>query len=215
MLAIAALTLKKAVTLFALVGPMTMIPVFLASAEGLDAAGKARFARTIGVTVTVALLVATFLGMPLLGLLGVTLGAMQVGGGIIVLLLAIAMVLGKETSFKGSFSAEGASPMPSAGGKAPVVPLAVPLLAGPAAFSYVMANSAWHTYVDLIHVILPILIVGLACWISFHLAGRAERQIRAATLDLVARVGGFILATMAVEMMATGLRGLFPILVGS
>lgn len=212
MLLIAALTLKKAVTLFALVGPVTMIPVFLASAEGLDAPGKVRFARTIGVSVTVALLVATFLGMPLLGLLGVSLGAMQVGGGIIVLLLAIAMVLGKETSFKGSPpAADGALAVPR--GKASIIPLAVPLLAGPAAFSYVMANSAWHSYVDLIHVILPIVMVGLSCWVSFHLACRAEREIRQATLDLVARVGGFILATMAVEMMATGLRSLFPILI--
>lgn len=93
MLMIAALTLKKSITLFALVGPITMVPIFLAATQGLDLQEKARFARTIGLSVTVALLVATFLGMPLLGFLGVSLGAMQVGGGIIVLLLSIAMVL--------------------------------------------------------------------------------------------------------------------------
>jgi MarC family membrane protein len=208
MLAIAALTLKKTVTLFALVGPISMIPIFLAAAAGLDPAGKARFARTIAISVTVALLVATFLGMPLFGLLGVSLGAMQVGGGIIVLLLAVAMVLGKETSFKGSPPTIGT---PGVHG-ASIVPLAVPLLAGPAAFSYVMGNSAWHTYRDLIHVVLPIIIVGLGCWISFRVACRAEREIRQSTLDVVERVGGFVLAAMAVEMMASGLRGLFPVL---
>jgi len=208
MLTIAALTLKKAVTLFALVGPISMIPVFLASAERLDGPGKARFAKTIGISVTVALLVATFLGMPLLGLLGVSLGAMQVGGGVIVLLLAIAMVLGKETSFKGY------PPSPELkAGQASIVPLAVPLLAGPAAFSYVMGNSAWHSYTDLIHVVLPIFIVGISCWLSFRIACRAQREIRQATLDLVERVSGFILSAMAVEMMATGLRGLFPVLI--
>jgi multiple antibiotic resistance protein len=146
--------------------------------------------------------------MPLLGLLGVSLGAMQVGGGIIVLLLAIAMVLGKETSFKGTppIAEERRAR------EASIVPLAVPLLAGPAAFSYVMGNSAWREAADLIHIVLPILIVGLGCWVSFRLACRAEMQIRRATLDVVERVGGFILAAMAVEMMATGLRGLFPIL---
>src|SRR3954465_14255285 len=85
MLAIAALTLKKTITLIALVGPFSMIPIFLSSVRGLDFNGKARFARTIAISVTAALFVATFLGMPLLGLLGVSLGAMQVGGGIIVL----------------------------------------------------------------------------------------------------------------------------------
>lgn len=206
---ITALTLKKTVTLFALVGPVTMVPLFLATTQGLDQPGKAQFARAIALSVTIALLVATFLGMPLLGFLGVSLGAMRVGGGIIVLLLAIAMVLGQETSFKG---------LPNATvdernrRQASIVPLAVPLLAGPAAFSYVMGNSEWHDYPDLIHVIAPILIVGLACWITFYSAAYRGSVIRQSTLDIVERVGGFILSAMAVEMIATGLRSLFPVL---
>ena len=208
MLSVLALTIKKTITLFVLVGPVSMIPIFLAASEGLDLRSKSRFAITIGFSVTVALLVATFLGMPILGLLGVSLGAMQFGGGVIVLLLAIAMVLGKETTFKGSPSITTENRVREAA----IVPLAIPLLAGPAAFSYVMGNSTWHTYTDLIHVILPILTVGIACWITFHVACQAEKKIRQSTLDVVERVGGFILAAMAVEMMAAGLRGLFPLL---
>ncbi|MDO8811775.1 MAG: MarC family protein [Gallionella sp.] len=208
MLSISALALKKTVTLLVLVGPVSMIPIFLAATEGLDLSDKVRFARTIGLSVTVALLVATFLGMPIMGLLGVSLGAMQVGGGVIVLLLAIAMVLGKESTFKGSPSVITENGVREAA----IVPLAIPLLAGPAAFSYVMGNSTWHTYADLIHVVIPILIVGAACWITFHMACQAEKTIRQPTLDVVERVGGFILAAMAVEMMAAGLRALFPLL---
>ncbi|MBI4997643.1 MAG: MarC family protein [Rhodocyclales bacterium] len=208
MLTLAALTLKKTITLFALVGPISMIPVFLNAAQNLDVGGKVRFARTIGISVTVALLIATFLGMPLLALLGVSMGAMQVGGAVIVLLLAVAMVLGKETSFKGSPPAADA-PVEQ---EAAVIPLAVPLLAGPAAFSYVMASAAWTSTAELISVLLPILVTGLSCWLIFRAASRAEREIRKSTLDLVERVGGFILAAIAVEMMATGLRSLFPVL---
>lgn len=208
MLSILALTIKKTITLLVLVGPISMIPIFLAATEDLDLRGKVRFARTIGFSVTVALLVATFLGMPIMGLLGVSLGAMQVGGGVIVLLLAIAMVLGKESTFKGSPSVITENGVREAA----IVPLAIPLLAGPAAFSYVMGNSTWHAYTDLIHVVVPILIVGMACWITFHMACQAENNIRQSTLDVIERVGGFILAAMAVEMMAAGLRGLFPLL---
>ena len=208
MLSILALTIKKTITLFVLMGPVSMIPVFLAATDGFDLHSKGRFARTIGLSVTVALLVATFLGMPILGLLGVSLGAMQVGGGVIVLLLAIAMVLGKESTFKGSPSIANETGIREAA----IVPLAVPLLAGPAAFSYVMGNSAWHTSADLIHVVATILIVGIACWLTFYMACQAEKKIRQSTLDVVQRVGGFILAAIAVEMMATGLRGLFPML---
>jgi multiple antibiotic resistance protein len=208
MLTLAALTLKKTITLFALVGPISMIPVFLNAAQSLDIAGKLRFARTIGVSVTVALLIATFLGMPMLSLLGVSMGAMQVGGAVIVLLLAVAMVLGKETTFKGSPPAADEPVVRDAS----VIPLAVPLLAGPAAFSYVMASAVWTSTAELVSVLVPILVTGLACWLIFRGASRAEKEIHRSTLDLVERVGGFILAAIAVEMMATGLRSLFPVL---
>jgi len=211
MLAIAALTLKKTITLIALVGPFSMVPIFLATTTGFTPQRRARFARTIALSVTIALLVAAFLGMPFLGILGVSLGAMQVGGGIIVLLLAIAMVLGKETTFKGSPSVDGNADEVELR-PASIVPLAVPLLAGPAAFSYVMGSSEWNRAEDLIHILVPILAVGTACWVTFHAASHAGRVIRQSTLDIVERVGGFVLAAMAAEMMATGLRGLFPIL---
>ena len=208
MLQLLALTAKKTITLFALVGPVTMIPVFLAAVAGLDLPEKRRFARTLGFSVTLALLIAAFLGTPFLGLMGISLGAMQTGGGIIVLLLAIAMVMGKETAFKGS--------TPPGNGntshEASIVPLAIPLLAGPAAFSYVMGNSALKGEWDLVHVLAPILAVGAACWVTFHMAASAQRKIRQSSLDVVEKVSGFILSAIAVEMIATGLRGLFPVL---
>ena len=74
MLSILALTLKKTITLFMLMGPVSMVPVFLAATDGFDLHSRSRFAKTIGLSVTVALLVATFLGMPILGMLGVSMG---------------------------------------------------------------------------------------------------------------------------------------------
>lgn len=209
MLQLMALTIKKTITLFVLVGPVTMIPVFLAAVSGFELKEKQRFARTLGVSVTIALLVAAFLGTSLLGLMGVSVGAMQIGGGIIVLLLAIAMVMGKETSFKGATPPVNAE----ARHEASIVPLAIPLLAGPAAFSYVMGGSVLKQEWDLVHVVVPILIVGSACWLTFHLAATGQRSIRKSSLDVVEKVGGFLLSAIAIEMIATGLRGVFPVLV--
>jgi len=207
MLTLLALTLKKTITLFALVGPIGVIPIYLSSVEGQGLRGKLNFARTIGISVTVALLLAAFLGLPLLGVLGVSMGAMQVGGGIIVLLLAIAMVLGQETTFKGVPAGTKADVH-----EASIIPLAVPLLAGPAAFSYVMANSVWSSPEDFIHIVAPIVVVGGTCWLVFRSAALAGRAARKSTLNLVERIGGFVLAAMAIEMIAAGLRSLFPLL---
>jgi len=211
MLQLMALTIKKTITLIALVGPVTMIPVFLAAVDDFALKDKQRFARTLGFSVTIALLIAAFLGTSFLGLMGISIGAMQIGGGIIVLLLAIAMVLGKETSFKGATPPKNGD----ASHAASIVPLAIPLLAGPAAFSYVMGNSAVKIEWDLVHIVAPILIVGAACWITFHIAATAQRKIRQSSLDLVEKIGGFILSAIAIEMIATGLRGLFPVLATS
>lgn len=210
MLQLLALTIKKSITLFALVGPITMIPIFLAAVDGLDLKEKRRFARTLGFSVTIALLIVAFLGTTFLGLMDVSIGAMLIGGGIIVLLLAIAMVMGKETSFKGATAESNREE----GHRASIVPLAIPLLAGPAAFSYVMGNSAWKDEWDLIHIVIPIVFVGLACWITFHMAATAQEKIRQPSLDVVEKIGGFILSAIAIEMIATGLRELFPVLAG-
>lgn len=204
------LIIKKTVTLFALVEPLAVIPIFLESVKSLTESEKIRFARTVGLSVTIALLIAAFLGTPLLALLGVSLGAMQVGGGVIVLLLAVAMVLGKESSFKGSTSVS----VSDSSQTATIIPLAIPLLAGPAAFSYVMSHSVVTELDDIVSISLPILIVGAFCWATFHISCKAEKAVRKETLDLVERIGGFLLAAIAVEMMATGLRDLFPILAG-
>lgn len=209
MLQLFVLTFKKTITLFAVVGPVTMIPVFLSAVDGFEPKEKQRFARALGVSVTIALLIAAFLGTPFLGLLGISIGAMQIGGGIIVLLLAIAMVMGKETSFKGSTPpAEGEKSH-----EASIVPLAIPLLAGPAAFSYVMGTSTLKDEWDLVHIVVPIILVGVSCWITFRMAAGAQRKIRQSSLDVVEKIAGFILSAIAIEMIATGLRGLFPVLV--
>ena len=210
-LSLISLLLKKTIALLVLVGPVSMIPVFLATVEGLGEKEKVKFARSVGYTVTIALLIAAFLGIPIFSMLGVSTGALKVGGGIIVLLLAIAMVLGKETSFKGAPTDMDPLKMrdPS------LVPLVIPLLAGPAAFSYVMANSTWHRPSDLLHIILPIVVVGFACWATFHIALHAKHIISGSRLDLMERIAGFILSTMAVEMIAVGLRELFFISVNA
>lgn len=95
------------------------------------------------------------------------------------------------------------------------MPLVIPLLAGPAAFSYVMANSRMSRNADLIHIVLPILLIGATCWLTFHAAAKARSRIRQSTLDVIERIAGFILAAMSIEMIASGLRELFPILIAS
>lgn len=217
------LLFKRTITLFVLVEPISMIPVFLSSVRGCSLPLRRYYARSIGIAVTLSLLTASLAGGLVLNLLSISIPAMQVGGAVIMGLLAIAMVMGKESSFKGSYLARpddagtssGAVIHNSPGHRSPVahpvsiVPLAIPLLAGPASFSYVISNG-WQVRDGLVITLVPVLIVGASCWLVYYLASSADHEANRVTLDLVERISGFLLISMSADLLATGLRALFP-----
>ncbi|MBC8737022.1 MarC family protein [Paraburkholderia sp. UCT31] len=195
---------KKLVTLLALVDPFSMVPVFLGAVNGRLPAQKEAFARAVGVAVAVALLVTAVAGGTILQIFGISIGNMQVAGGVLVLILAVAMVLGKEEAVKQGHSPREVAPT--------VVPLAVPLMVGPAAISFTIGNNHWSGIEDIPALLIPPVIVGLATWFTFGAAARAGKVVNATALDLIEKVGGFLLAAMAVEMLGTGLKSMFPAL---
>lgn len=199
-----ALTLKKTLTLLALVDPLLAVPLFISATAELDLAGKKKFSGHLGLTVGLALLVGGLFGLHFLSLMGVSLSAIQVGGGAIVFVVALAMVIAKEESIKYT-PAESAK----AAASPSIVPLAIPLLAGPAALSYVMATSKISHMGDLLHIIVPPVLVGIATWLCFRLASRGGDWLSETTLSVIERLSGFLLAAIAVEMMAAGIKTLF------
>jgi multiple antibiotic resistance protein len=97
-----------------------------------------------------------------------------------------------------------------------VVPLGIPLLAGPGAISAViiqMDRGSGLTHVVL--VLLAILLVAVSCWVTLRYAERVGRFVGPIGLNVVIRLFGLVLAAIAVETIANGLRGLFPVLVGT
>ena len=206
-----ALLIKKTVTLLALVEPFGLIPLFIEATRDLSRAQQRKYAQLLGITVTVALVIAGMIGTEFLGLLGLSLGGMRVGGGIIVLIVAIAMVLGQEQAVKRT--AEETSAAAEKEGRG-IVPLGIPLLAGPGALSYMMSHGPLQQPADVALVLLPCLAIGVITWATFYSAVRTLQWLTPAKLNVIERLTGFLLAGLAVDMMATGLKQLFPLLAG-
>lgn len=198
---------KKLLTLTALVDPFLAVPMFLAATSKMGVAARLRFARQLGLTVGVGLLGGGVIGMHVLTIMGVSLAAMQFAGGTIAMLVALAMVMAKEETVKMS-----AGEKTSAETAASIVPLGIPLLVGPAALSYVMATSNFSQAWDLVHIVLPPVLVGILTWVVFSVASKSQQLFSSNALSVLERVAGFLLAAIAVEMMATGLKGMFPLL---
>jgi multiple antibiotic resistance protein len=120
------------VTLIAVVDPFLAVPFFLAFTRHYTDLERQRLSRAVGLTVFVVLVLAAFFGEALLHLIGASLAAFRVGGGLVLLLMALAMLQAQPGGVRQS---QTEAKELESGDVSGVVPLAVPLLAGPGAIS--------------------------------------------------------------------------------
>jgi len=204
---------KIAVALFVLVNPLEGVPIFLARTRRLGAAERLRIARTAAISVTIIMLTAFFVGRWLLAMLGISTGAFQIAGGILVLLIGLQMVLGEPHESKPAEEA-------AAAGNFAIVPLAIPLLAGPGVIGSIIIYStrgalgSGPSAAGDVILCAILLAVGLATWGALRAADPLRRLLGDTGIDVATRVAGLIVAAIAVEMMHSGILGLFPRLAG-
>lgn len=199
--------LKTGIALFAIVNPIGGLSVFISATEGWRETDRLRIARTIAITVFTVLTLAVFAGEPLLDFFGIGIPSFQVGGGILLLLMAIAMLQARQ-GFVRQNPEEAAVAQQE--GMA-VVPLSVPLLAGPGAISSLIiaaehSGSLWGHVL----LIIPVAAVALLVWGIFSLATPISQRLGTIGINIVTRLMGLILAAMSVEFIARGLSSLFP-----
>lgn len=198
---------KNTFSLFALVDPVGLIPLFLAACGSLSLVQARRFALSLGVTTAVGLALGGVFGMRALAMLGVSMGAMQVAGGLIALSVAIAMVLGHEQQVK-----QTPAESQAASAKAGIVPLGIPLLVGPASLSFMMANAHASADAGWLPVLVPPLVVGVVTTAVFVAALRLRKHLSEVAMSVVEKLVGFLLAALAIELIAAGAKALFPLL---
>ncbi len=201
---------KFLIGLLAIVNPLGAVPIFVALTSGSADVERKRIAKIVVAAVMIILFVALLFGDWLLQLFGITIHSFSVGGGILILIMAISMLQARVSPF--SQTAEEAAEGQSKDSVA-VVPLAMPLLAGPGAMSavilYAHKNPGVSHYVAMS---VDILIVGLLLWAVLKLVPWISRHVSQTGINIFTRIMGLVLAAIAVEFIATGLKGLFPAL---
>lgn len=195
-------------TLLAIVNPLGVIPIFISLTDGLAEQERKRIARTTSVAVAVVLIAATLIGKLLLNFFGISVASFKVGGGILLLLMSIAMMQAKYTQSK-----QTPEEAEEAGEKASiaVVPIAMPLLAGPGAISTVIiyADMSFQPFhIGLI--IISILIIALLTWAALNVAAPIRKILSKTGINIATRLMGLLLAAIAIEFMASGLVQLLP-----
>ncbi|MDH4286797.1 MAG: NAAT family transporter [Gallionella sp.] len=201
---------KIFISLFAILDPIGIIPIIILFTSEMTASKRAYVGRLASLTVCAILLAALLIGQPLLAFFGISISSFRVAGGILLLLMAIKMLLGSfyKTASGKSDNADGEAVSANA-----VVPLSTPLLAGPGSISAVIVEA--HKASGFQHYLvmgLEIILLSITVWLTFLIAPWVERRLGKIGIDVFTRLMGLILAAIAVEFIASGMRGLFPAL---
>lgn len=199
--------LRFFVTLTAVVDPFLAVPFFLAFTAERSAAERRRLARVVALTVFLVLAIAVFVGEALLNFIGASLPAFRVGGGLVLLLMALAMLNAQAGGVRQS---QAEAREMREGELQGVVPLAMPLLAGPGAISTSIIAAEGGSLAHQAMIVLCIFAVCVLSWITLRAAHRIAARMGTTGLNVATRILGLLLAAMAVQTMAVGLKALFP-----
>lgn len=184
------LMLQAAVALFVIMDPFASLPVFIALTRKASAEQKSEAANVATLVAGGVLIAFTLAGPPFLALIGVTMESFMIGGGIMLLLIAASMVLG--------FSYEQTENQRVG---AAAVLIGVPLITGPGAMTTATIMAANY---GLDTVLAAIVITVIASWLVLKTASPIYKKIGDNGAEVMSRIGGLILAAIAVEFIRTG-----------
>ncbi len=199
--------LRFFVTLTAVLDPFLAVPIFLALTASRSDGERKALVRVVTITVFGVLAISALVGEQLLLLIGASLAAFRVGGGLVLLLMALAMLNAQAGGVRQSRDEARAL---ESGELSGVVPLAVPLLAGPGAISTTIIAAQAGGAVHFAAILVCILLVCALTWITLRLAAPIGARLGTTGLNIATRILGLLLAALAIQTMAEGLRQLFP-----
>ncbi len=204
--------LKPLVTLLAIVNPLAIVPFFIHYTQGFSDKQKRRTVLIAAFSAFSVIAASALFGLQILEFFSISLASFQVGGGMLLLTSALAMLNAQPAEAK---TTQAEMDDASARASIAVVPLTIPLLTGPATMSTVViyaerAQTFWQ------HAALVGygLVIALATMVCFTLAEPIERVLGKTGINVMTRLMGLILAALSVEVMANGLVKLFPALAG-
>ena len=200
--------IKITTGLFVILNPFVLIPVFLSLAGDMTKGEKVRIATTTALSVFIIMTVAMFGGHYVLSFFGITVNDFRIAGGVLIFLLALSMARAKEGGERYSDAEHTAAV--EEGGSIAVVPLAIPLMAGPGGISLAIIDGAMaNTIAEKLFLVSIIAAVCIILWITMVLATEIGKILGHNGLKVVSRVMGLILLAVAVDFLVAGIRNAF------
>jgi multiple antibiotic resistance protein len=198
--------------LISVVNPVTVLPIYLSLTARKSPAERRRIALESAFSVAIVLFVSLLAGEPILLFFGIGLPSFRVAGGLLLLLMGISMLRASDDRSRHTPEEDAESYDKSS---VAVVPIAIPLLAGPGAISTTIVYA--HRDLSLAHYLLfssVIVSISLIVLVFLLMAPKIVAIMGQTGLNVVTRVMGLLLTSIAVEFIVGGTTELFPMLAG-
>lgn len=188
--------------LFSVINPLGTVPVFvgLTSDESTKERNKTSLLTTVNVIVI--LIISFFAGTYLLAFFGISLNALRIAGGMIIVTSGFALLTGSFSKHKGMKS-KGVKKDLDKREKFSLTPLAIPMLAGPGSISLLIGfNHEYQKWSEISMVVLAVLAVGLATFIILRSSHFISTFLGASGINAISRIVGFIVISIGVEYIS-------------
>jgi len=209
---------KTFVGMVALMNPLSAIPIFITLCSDKPAKLCKRIPKVTAVAILIILMISVWAGEMILKLFGISIEAFQAGGGILILLMAIHMLQAKKEPVKQTSSEQKELDSTDATSvlSIAVVPLAIPLMAGPGTISFGIVQGAEVAAMSGGRIILSVVVLAsaLVAWLTLAMAEPIGKKMGETGLNIATRLMGMLLAAIGVQMIAHGLLKLLPGLAG-
>ena len=201
--------LSTIISLFAIINPMGAVPNYAALTQGYSTSERRRVVKKAVIVALIVLIIFTLIGRFIFEFLNITVDSFRVAGGVVLFIIAMDMVRGntphaklnpKEKDFHLEREQVG------------VVPLGIPLLAGPGSITTVMiivSDGPANKMVSILIVTVVIMIVLTSAYMVLRNSDIIFKRIGRTGTKIFSRIMGLMLGAIAVQFIADGIKGLF------
>lgn len=197
--------------LFSMMNPIGNLGVFAGMTSDRSESEARRIAWVCAVAVAITLLTVAWTGSLLLQFFGISVDSLRAAGGVIVLVIGLHMLFNRSEHKHSTEELEDAKQRASIA----VVPMAIPMVAGPGSMTAVLVAGEQHASVlSKFEISMVILAMAALCGILFNFAAPIAKRIGESGIGVVTRVMGLVLAAIAMGMLTGGLKGMLPGLAG-
>lgn len=200
--------LNTFIGLFAVVNPIGNLAIYLGLTAECSNREKQQIVFTTSVAFAIILLIAMVIGEAILKAFGISIASFRTAGGFLIFIMGLHMLQAKTSRTKHTpeenEEAQNASSIA-------IVPLAIPVLAGPGSIStvIVLAHST-NTLTDQMILAITIVTLSVLIFALFRVAPAIAKLLGKTGMNIVTRLMGLITMAIAIEFMAKGLQVLFP-----